>query len=191
LAWAGSTLALLAAATALLASDLPAKWLVLEDPPAQVDAAVVLAGDPGFERTTTAARMIRSGEARWLVLTGGEWLLEGDGAYSLRRRALGLGVPEASIRLETGSSSTREAMVGVLPILRRLSVRSVAVVTSPYHQRRAYLAARRAWPDLEIHNRPARPSFWAPERWWRERRSRRIVVSEYAKLAYYAVRGWI
>ena len=92
--------------------------------------------------------------------------------------------------MEEVSHSTHEALVAVRPLLERLDVRRVAIVTSPYHQRRAYWVARRALADIEIVNRPARPSFWAPDGWWREASTRRIVVTEYAKLAYYVLRGW-
>jgi uncharacterized SAM-binding protein YcdF (DUF218 family) len=174
----------------MLARNWPGHWLVLEDAPGPADAAVVLAGDPDYERTAAAARLVNAGECRLLILTGGE-TGPGDSASSLERHALSLGVPPERIRLEAQSDSTRESLLHVAPILAREGVRSVALVTSPYHQRRAYLAARRAWPGVTIRNRPARPSVWAADGWWRDAWSRRVVVSEYGKLVYYALRRWI
>ena len=171
-------------------TDLPARWLVLEDALTQVDAAVVLAGDPDYERTHAGAELVRSGTAHLLVLTGGE-PGPGDSAESLRIKALAWGVPGERIRLETVSRGTRESLLAVAPILRQENVRTVALVTSPYHQRRAFLLARRVLPDLEVFNCPARPSSWSPRAWWRESRSRRIVISEYAKIFYSAFRGWL
>jgi uncharacterized SAM-binding protein YcdF (DUF218 family) len=187
---AAAGLAVLTASLAALACapERPARWLVLEDPPRVVDAAVVLSGDPDYERTTSAARIVLRGEARLLVLTGGE-PGPGDSAISLRKQAVSLGVPQDRIRMERTSRSTREGVLAVLPILRREGVKSVALVTSPYHQRRAYLAAQHAWPGIAILNRPAAPSEWTPEGWWRTARSRGMVVSEYLKLAYYRLRG--
>lgn len=174
----------------VLFSDVPARWLILEDPPGPVDAAVALGGDPYYERTFMAAALVRSGQARLLILTGGE-PGPGDSAASLEEKAIEWGVPPERIRSETGSRSTREEMLGVAPILRQEGIRSVALVTSPYHQRRAYLAARRAWPGVVILNRPASPSIWSSREWWRDRFTRRVVLSEYQKLLYYAVRGWL
>jgi uncharacterized SAM-binding protein YcdF (DUF218 family) len=185
--------ALVLAASALLAfllSDAPAAWLVVESPPRRVDAALVFAGDPGYERTYTAARLVRANEARLLILTGGE-PGPGDSAASLRDRAIGWGVPPERIRMETISRSTRESLLAVAPILRQEDVRSLALVTSPFHQRRVYLAARKALPGIALVNRPASPSGWSPRRWWGTERSRRIVLGEYAKIAYYALQGWI
>jgi uncharacterized SAM-binding protein YcdF (DUF218 family) len=150
-------------AFSVLLTDAPARWLVIDDPPAPVDAAVVLAGDPGYERTRTAVTLIRTGEARLLVLTGGE-PGPGDSATSLRDYALALGVPADRIRLETVSHTTRESLIAVEPILRREGV---------------------------IRNRPAQRSHWRPLGWWRQSGSRRIVASEYIKIVYYAGRGWL
>jgi uncharacterized SAM-binding protein YcdF (DUF218 family) len=181
---------LVVASAALLLSDLPAHWLVLEDPLEHVDAALVLAGDPFYERTGTAAALVRDGWARLLVVTGGEEG-PGDSAESLREKAIALGVPADRIRMETVSHGTREALLAAAPVLRAEQVASVALVTSPYHQRRTYLVARQALRGLRLVNRPVRGSFWDSRRWWAHRESRRVVVSEYGKLAYYALRGWL
>jgi uncharacterized SAM-binding protein YcdF (DUF218 family) len=186
-----ASLAVLATAVVgLLLSDLPAHWLVLEDPPERVDAALVLAGDPYYERTGAGAALVRGGWARLLVVTGGEEG-PGDSALSLREKAIALGVPPDRIRMETVSHSTREALLAAGPVLRAEQVASVALVTSPYHQRRTYLVARQALRGLRLVNRPVRGSFWDSRRWWAHRESRRVVVSEYGKLAYYALRGWL
>jgi uncharacterized SAM-binding protein YcdF (DUF218 family) len=155
-----------------------------------VDAAVVLAGDPGYERTAAGVELIRSGRARLLVLTGGE-PSPGDSVESLRDKAVEWGVPAEQIRVESVSHSTRESLLAVAPILRQEGILSVALVTSPYHQRRAFLLANRAWPGVTILSRPATPSFWSPYRWWHEALSRKIVLTEYAKICYSAVRGWL
>jgi uncharacterized SAM-binding protein YcdF (DUF218 family) len=180
-----------AAALALAAvfADEPAQFLIARDPPRVTDAALVLAGDPDYERTRSAARLVLSGEARLLILTGGE-PGPGDSAESLRQVALGLGVPPEAIRMEQVSRSTHESMVAVRPILEHEGIRTLAVVTSPYHQRRAVWAARRTLRGVEIVSRPADPAGWRPSGWWKTRWNQRIVVSEYLKLTYYILRGW-
>jgi uncharacterized SAM-binding protein YcdF (DUF218 family) len=169
--------------------DRVAAWLVLEDPAVRTDAVVVMAGDPGYERTHTAARLVLSGEARLLVLTGGE-AGPGDSSSSLREQAILAGVPPERIRIEETSSSTRTSLLAVRSILRDEGIDRITLVTSPYHQRRAFLAARRALPGVEIRNRPAESS-WSPQRWWAGRRSRHVVIREYAALGYYWLRGWL
>jgi uncharacterized SAM-binding protein YcdF (DUF218 family) len=187
---AASAAALALAGLAILARDAPARLLVLHDAPGPSDAIVVMAGDPDYERTTAAAALMRAESAATLILTGGE-PGPGDSAESLRARALALGVPDARIRMETTSHSTREAVVAVAPILQSLGARTATVVTSPYHERRATAAARRAWPTIRVRSHAASPSSWTPHRWWATSSGRRVVLSEYAKLLYYAIRGWL
>jgi uncharacterized SAM-binding protein YcdF (DUF218 family) len=186
-----SIVVLVGSATCLVLSDVPARILDVEDPLETADAALVMTGDPGFERTTAAARLVCEGKARLLVLTGGEpW--PGDSAASLRARALREGVPSGRIRLEDRSTDTRESLVNVAPILREEGVKTLILVTSPYHQRRAFLAARRTFPGIRIINQPVRTRPWPPVRpWWRDAATRRLVFQEYAKLVYYGLRGWI
>ena len=181
-------LAVLLALSAVFAEE-PARWLVVESPPGAADVALVLAGDPGYERTRTAVRLWHAGQVSMLVVTGGQ-PSPGDSAASLRDTAVSLGVPAGRIRMEEVSRDTREAMLAVRPLFERLGVRSVAVVTSPYHQRRAGWAARKALGGIEVLDRPADPSFWAPKDWWRDSFSRRLVLREYGKLVYYVLRGW-
>jgi uncharacterized SAM-binding protein YcdF (DUF218 family) len=181
-------LAVLAALAAVFADE-PARFLVVPDEAQPADAALVLAGDPDYERTRTAVRLWYAGQVRLLILTGGE-PGPGDSSTSLRDVALALGVPPEAIRIEQVSRSTRESMLAVRSILGRDGIHSLAVVTSPYHQRRAVWTARRLLPGVRIVSRPAEPAFWVPKGWWRTAPTRRIVFGEYGKLAYYLVRGW-
>jgi uncharacterized SAM-binding protein YcdF (DUF218 family) len=183
--------ALLAVVLALAAvfADAPAHFLIAWDPPRAADAALVLAGDPDYERTKSGARLLLAGEVRLLILTGGE-PGPGDSAESLRAVALGLGVPPEAIRMEQVSRSTHESMLAIWPILEQEGIRSLAVVTSPYHQRRAVWAARRTLRGIEIVSRPADPAGWKPSGWWKTRWNRRIVLGEYLRLTYYILRGW-
>ena len=185
---AASALAVALALSAVFADE-PAFYLIARDPPRRADAVLVLAGDPDYERTKTGARLVLAGEARLLILTGGE-PGPGDSASSPRDVALGLGVPPEAIRMEQVSTSTHESLVAVREILARENVRCIAVVTSPYHQRRALWAARRTLTGIDVVSRPADPSGWRPAGWWKTAWNRRIVVGEYAKLAYYILRGW-
>jgi uncharacterized SAM-binding protein YcdF (DUF218 family) len=176
-------------ALAAVFADDPARWLVVADPPQPADVALVLAGDPGYERTRTAARLWLEGQVSLLIVTGGE-PSPGDSAASLRAAAIAFGVPPGRILMEQVSHNTREAMMAVRPLLERLEVRRVAVVTSPFDQRRAGWTARKAFRGIAVVNRPADPAGWKPEGWWKNAFSRRIVLGEYAKLAYYILRGW-
>jgi uncharacterized SAM-binding protein YcdF (DUF218 family) len=171
--------------------DAPAKWLIPLDPPTTTDAALVFGGDPAYERTLHAARLFRDGQTQLLILCGGE-PGPGDHATSLQKVAMKNGVPADKTVLEDQSTSTREAVVYSKPVLEAEGVRSLTLVTSPYHQRRAYWVAKRIFGnDVKLVNSPAEPSFWSPLGWWKTWSGIRIVLEEYGKLAYYFLRGWI
>lgn len=189
LAW-GAAMAASIGGLAVLAREEPARRLAVADPLAPSDVIVVMAGDPDYERTITAAALMRSGRGKTLILTGGE-PGPGDSAASLRAVAIEFAVPPPRIQVETTSRSTREAVLAVAPMLEALGARTVTVVTSPYHQRRAAATARRAWPGVEVRSFAASPSSWKAEGWWRSSQGRRIVATEYLKLLYYGCRGWL
>ena len=166
-------------------------WLVLRDPPTRTDAALVLGGDPYFERTGHAVRLLKKGLVTRLIFCGGE-PGPGDHALSLMQHARELGAPEESLLIEDRSHSTRESVEFALPLLQENRIRSLTLVTSPFHQRRTFLAARKSLGnEIRLINSPADPSFWTPEGWWRDWWSAKVVFTEYVKLAYYFVRGWI
>jgi uncharacterized SAM-binding protein YcdF (DUF218 family) len=183
------TFAVVALALAAVFADEPARWLIVADPPRPADAAVVLAGDPGFLRTKRAAGLLVDGQVRLLIVTGGE-PSPGDSAESLRDEAIRAGVPADRIRMEQVSHGVHESMEAIRGILAEEQIRTLAVVTSPYHQRRAVWAARKALGGVAIVSWPAGAAEWRPEGWWKTRSNRRIVLGEYAKLVYYVVRGW-
>jgi uncharacterized SAM-binding protein YcdF (DUF218 family) len=176
-------------ALAAVFADEPGRWLVVSDPPQAADAALVLAGDPGFLRTKGAARLLLEGQVRLLIVTGGE-PSPGDSAESLREEAIRAGVSPERIRMEQVSHGVHESMEAIRGILAEEQIQTLAVVTSPYHLRRAVWAARRTLKGVAIVSRPADAPEWRPEGWWKTRANRRIVFGEYARLAYYVLRGW-
>jgi hypothetical protein len=176
-------------ALAAVFADEPGRWLVVSDPPRAADAALVLAGDPGFLRTKRAARLLLEGQVRLLIVTGGE-PSPGDSAESLRGEAIRAGVAPDRIRMEQVSHGVHESMEAIRGILAEEQIQTLAVVTSPYHQRRAVWAARRTLQGVAIVTSPTDAPEWRPEGWWKTRANRRIVFGEYARLAYYVLRGW-
>jgi uncharacterized SAM-binding protein YcdF (DUF218 family) len=132
---------------------------------------------------------VLSGRARLLILAGRD---APAGSPDFVAKALELGVPVARLRVIPDPATTRDSLLAVAPLLKAEGIKSLALVTSRFHQRRAFLAARKALPGTLIRNHPAPASPQEPVgRWWRAEQTRRSVLSEYAKLAYYALRGWI
>jgi uncharacterized SAM-binding protein YcdF (DUF218 family) len=165
----------------------PARFLAPSDPLRRADAVLVFSGDPEYERTLEAVRVYRAGYAPYLVFSGQGG--PGDSAQSMAEVAHRSGVPGSAILLEPRARSTYENVAFVRDLLARHHVRTLILVTSPYHERRAYLVARHVLRDVALVNHPVPHSSWSPEGWWWTPGGRQTVVDEYAKLGAYFVTG--
>jgi uncharacterized SAM-binding protein YcdF (DUF218 family) len=183
-----------------------ARFLVVADPlPARADAIVVLAGLPPA-RLLEAADLYRGGHGPRIVLTrvrrppgtvalAPRGIAVPDASDEARDWLLALGVPANAVTILDGraASTTSEARL-IAGWACRSRVRSLIVVTSPSHTRRARLILRRILgPDIALAVRPARADFFPVRHWWRSRRASKLVLSEYQKLANYWLneRWWL
>lgn len=102
---------------------------------------------------------------------------------------LDLGVyHEHIIVLPFGTTSTRDEAVAVRTYLENhSSIRSVILVTSAPHSRRAFMIFRREFRKLDhevqLISRPSRYSSFQARGWYRDRGSIKAVFSEYIKTA--------
>lgn len=136
-----------------------ARDLAICPPPPPASVFVVLAGGakraagdaddiaqmelPTFRRTVAAAHLVLRTPESLLLLSGGA----GDAAREadlMRTLATALGVPFERISEERDSKTTFENARNTLPLLAGLNGRSVYLVTSAMHMRRASAAFRAA-----------------------------------------------
>jgi uncharacterized SAM-binding protein YcdF (DUF218 family) len=98
-------------------------------------------------------------------------------------------VPEASIDIDEYSESTKQNAENVQTIFSKLNVKSVILVTSGYHQRRAYLEFNKRTTDVTIINHPVASdkdwSFW----WWATLRGWWLALSESIKIVIFCIVG--
>lgn len=164
-------------------------WLVVADPLAPADALVPLAGEP--LRVDYTAELYHRDLAPRLVLTD-MWVGNSDPRIrhidAVRQQALADGVPPEHIVEAPGvpDSTYAEAV-----ILRRLAEergwRSLIVVTSPQHTRRAklILGAVFAGSGVAIQVRPVEAYWYTWQTWWSSPEGRRETALEYLKLGAY------
>ncbi len=163
------------------------------------DAVAVMAGSAAYlERTRHAAEIYRQGRAPRVLLTDdaelGGWSSAEQrnvpfverAADELKRR----GVPAASIEFVPGYAA---GTYSEAELLRRYAesrgLRSLVVVTSAYHSRRALWSLRKAFDGsgVRVGVDAVAPGDEtpAPYLWWLTARGWRDVAGEYAKLVYY------
>lgn len=184
---AALTLAVAVAGEPMLAGV--GRWLAWPDPlPPAADALVVISGDPHGLREGEAARLWREGLAPVIIVSGGPIAWETIAARVMERHLQDLGIPPDVIWVEGKASSTAENALLTLPLAEALGARTVVVVTSNYHVRRARLAFRRVYEpagiQVAVHGAPD-PGF-LPDRWWREGSGREYGLLELMKLLWYA-----
>lgn len=193
-------------ALALAAWALVAWWaaraLVVSADLGRADALVVLAGSSTYvERTREAARLFGEGRAPRVILTddgqqGGWSSAEQRNPRFVERAAEELrrgGVPAASVEVLPGTpSSTHEEAEALRRYAAARGLRSLLVVTSAYHSRRALWALTRAFEGsgVETGLHPVAPGAQTPRpaTWWLHPAGWKMVAGEYPKLVYYRLR---
>jgi uncharacterized SAM-binding protein YcdF (DUF218 family) len=179
------------------------KFLVLSQSPQKSDLIVCLAGE-NVESGLAAADALNQGLASTVFVAREE---PPDGYEILRRRGIpypetidltcmilkGLGVPESAIiKAERPVKSTWEEAEQVRELVKRKKYRSILLITSPTHARRAYLTFREVIEEKECRLLvvPSKYSNFKPEDWWQNRRYVEDVISEYQKLIYLGMKSF-
>ena len=179
-----------------------ARALITRAELSSADALVVLAGSSTYlERTGWAARLYREGRAPLIILTNdgvrGGWSVAEQrnplfvelAAEELRRE--GVAAEKIETIPEVASGTYEEAMrLREYSVARKL--RSILVVTSAYHSRRALWTLRRVFEGsgIEIGLEAPAPGIQTPTpaTWWWHGMGWQIVPGEYAKMIYYWVK---
>lgn len=168
-----------------LVLDKVGRYLELKDELKPADVIVVLAGER-TERVEHGVKLFNEGWARKdrMILAGGPIVWKYSWASLMKEHAVSLGVPQKAILLEEASRSTEEDALFTKEILGKYGYRSVILVTSPYHSRRAAKIFRKTLGSgVKVISSPAE-SWLKFDDWWKRRRDRSVVLSEYAKFLW-------
>lgn len=165
----------------------------------RADALVVLSGSGTYlERARGAAKLFSDGRAPRIILTNDNersgWSSEKQrNPLFLEREADELvrhGVPSERIEVVAQPvSSTYEEAAALRHYVAAHGLRSILVVTSAYHSRRALWALRHVFrtTGVEVGLDAVAAGEQTPSAttWWWSGRGWRMVAGEYLKLAYY------
>jgi uncharacterized SAM-binding protein YcdF (DUF218 family) len=157
-------------------------WII-EDPLGKAEALVVLSDDNFYaDRATRAAELLREGKAPLIVASGRRLRPNAGIAELMEHDLVERGVPkEKIVRLPHDADSTKEEAEAVLKFAKEKKWRSVIVVTSNYHTRRARYIFRRVFPQgIEISVASARDGDFDPQHWWEKRKSLKALTREFA-----------
>ena len=168
----------------------------------RADAILVLANASAYaERSQKAARLWGEGRAPRVVLTDeglrSIWSNELQRNLIISERAADelqrAGVPRERIEVLPGTvGSTYEEAVRSLDYATRRGLRSILVVTSAYHSRRALWTFRHVFrgSGIEVGLEAGAPGGQSPgpATWWFRPSGWKTVALEYPKLIYYRLR---
>lgn len=179
-----------------------ARALIVNANPAKADVLFVLAGSSTYlERTHRAAQLFNEGRAAKIALTNDSqrsgWssaeernpLFVERAADELKRS----GVPAEKIDIVPGLvTNTYSEMIRIRDYASEHKLRSILIVTSSYHSRRARWTMQRVFRDSVVTTGLdwAAPGEQSPQpaTWWLHSLGWRVVPLEYVKLIYYHLR---
>lgn len=175
--------AFFAYATIFLSLLLIGNYLTPSDTLQKSDVIVVYSGEDS--RTQWGIKLYQDGVAPYILFSGAALDKSGpSNAAAMRTEAIIAGVPKNAILVEELSNDTYENSVNSKKILNSINAHRIVLVTSPYHQRRAYETLRQVYGDesVGILNSPSGYSDWSAQNWWEKRSSAVIALSEFTKI---------
>ena len=162
--------------------DRAGKYLYEKDELKPVDVIVVLGGEEK-ERVEYGVKLFKEGWARKnrVIMTGGPVVGKHTYAGLMKEQAEELDVPGKFILLADRSRSTEQDAKYTGEILKRNGYKSIILVTSPYHSRRASIIFRKVLPGIRVICAPSDKSWLSFDEWWKRPRDRDRVLSEWSK----------
>lgn len=154
-----------------------------------VDAIVAISGGDTEARTAQAIDLYKHEWAPLLVFSGAAADKSGpSNAEAMKRQAIAEGVPADKILIDETSETTKQNASNSIALFDQYRIRSVILVTSGYHQRRAGLEfGHRAGMAIKIINHPVQSDKqWGPM-WWMTLTGWYLTVSEMIKIILFYV----
>lgn len=171
--------------------DKAGRYIYKKDEMKPADVIVVLGGEV-TERVEYAAKLYKDEWAKKdrVIMAGGPVVWKYSLAGLMKEHAQSLGIPGDAILLEDKSKSTEEDAKYTKEILRKYGFKSIILVTSPYHSKRAAKIFQAfLGDDVKIISAPADESWFKFEDWWKRRRDRAMVLNEYSKFLWLWIFG--
>ena len=157
-------------------------FLVKAEAPRKADGAVVLAGGWTGNRVMKGGELVRDGFAPLALVDGPPHHYGIHESELAIRYAAGRGFPAAYFEaLPMNVNSTDEEARVVVDAVKRRGWRTVLLVTSDYHTRRAMRIFSKHANGVEFHPVAAPDPFFSAHAWWKTRDGRKTAFFEWVK----------
>jgi uncharacterized SAM-binding protein YcdF (DUF218 family) len=128
--------------------------------------------------------LFRDGVAPRVIISSG-FVFTLREAETMKAIAIANGVPADAIILEEQAANTFENVEFTSRILRKMGWRRIALVSSPYHMRRATLTWSAVAPDIEVIPTPPENSLFYAHARGASLEQIKGLAQEYAGIVYY------
>lgn len=161
-------------------------WLAPQSQLSHSDAIVAISGGETDSRASEAIKLFQDGYADTLIFSGAAADTSGpSNAKAMERQALDAGIKPDHIIIDEVSANTSQNATAVARLIDQRHFQQIILVTSPYHQRRAYIEFKRAVSSgVKILNHSAIDHSWRRSDWWANPFSYRITIVELQKTLF-------
>lgn len=175
------------------------RYLIYQEPPQEADVIAILANwGETIVRVRGGADLYNKGLAKKIFISR---MARMDGLEEIKKQGIaipeqrdlaiivlkGLGVPSAALETPAREvTSTMDEAEELRTFIEKMAYKSVLLVTSKYHSRRAYLIFKDALKgQAKIISVPSGYDPYNPEGWWKREKDWKRVILEYQKLLLY------
>ena len=163
---------------------------------------IVVLNGRDTERSLAVVDLYKQGYANLIIMAkGGKqpgsdefWKRVGDKFNEkifFQKAIEAMGIPEYAFKLiGEGVTSTYDEAMATNAFLKKNSFKSVILVTSKWHSKRAYLTFRSVLDkrnEIKITVVPSRYDSFNPRGWWTNKADAELICYEYVRLIYYIV----
>lgn len=155
-----------------------------------VGAIVAISGGDTDARTNEAIKLYKNGWSDKLIFSGAASDKDSpSNALVMKEIALEAGVPDSAIQIDELAETTKQNAQNVQVMYKDLNTKSIILVTSGYHQRRASLEFSKIATDIKVINHSVGSdkdwSMW----WWLTPTGWYLAVTELFKIILFFVVG--
>jgi uncharacterized SAM-binding protein YcdF (DUF218 family) len=185
--WRSRLLALLVALSLFFLGLRGAGAFLITGDPLERGEAVVVLGGGGEERVAEAVRLVQERYGLWLIVTEPGEVVEGQGPGSqvFRRVAILQGIsPDVILITEKTAQNTLQEAEAVLETMQKHQLKSIIVVTDPFHTQRTRMIFRSvfAGSGLTVRVHPVANHWYRSTTWFLSQAGWENTLREYIKI---------
>lgn len=158
---------------------------------AQADVIIAVSGGDTVSRAAEAINLYKNGWAPKIIFSGAAEDKSGpSNAAMMEAQALKEGVPQSVVLKEGASNNTEQNATNSDTLIESLHANRVILVTSVYHQRRAYMEFHaKLGPGIQVVNHPAPLDNSWSKFWWLTPNGWFLALGEIARIIYLMTQG--